>query len=61
VKAIKLSIEFSDKYHEWYLNSYASTHFINNKRYFKNYRQINNQIASIVISDPFSIEGIETI
>jgi hypothetical protein len=38
VKAIKLLIKFSDKYYEWYLNSYASIHFINNKRYFKSYR-----------------------
>jgi hypothetical protein len=58
VKVIELSIEFSDKYHEWYLDSYVSAHFINNKRYFKNYRQINNQTASTVTSDPFSIERI---
>jgi hypothetical protein len=38
VKAIELPIKSSDKYHEWYLDSYASAHFTNNKRYFKNYR-----------------------
>jgi hypothetical protein len=43
------------------MDSYVLTHFTNNKRYFKNYRQINNQIVSIVISDPFSIKGIEII
>jgi hypothetical protein len=35
--------------------------FINNKRYFKSYRQINNYIISTVISDLFLIEGIEII
>jgi hypothetical protein len=38
MKTIELPIKFSNKCHEWYLNSYASTYFINNKRYFKNYR-----------------------
>jgi hypothetical protein len=38
VKAVKLSIEFSDKCHKWYLDLYVSAYFINNKRYFKNYR-----------------------
>jgi hypothetical protein len=38
VKVIKLSIKFSDECHEWYLDLYASAYFINNKRYFKNYR-----------------------
>jgi hypothetical protein len=45
VKIIKLSIKSSDECHEWYLNSYVSAHFINNKRYFKNYRSINNHIT----------------
>jgi hypothetical protein len=42
VKVIELPIESSNKCHEWYLDLYVSTYFINNKRYFKNYRQINN-------------------
>jgi hypothetical protein len=58
VKIIELSIESSNKYHEWYLDSYASAYFINNKRYFKNYRQINNQTVSTVTNDPFSIKRI---
>jgi hypothetical protein len=58
VKIIELPIEFSDKYHEWYVNSYVLAHFTNNKRYFKSYRLINNYIISTVISDLFSIEGI---
>jgi hypothetical protein len=61
VKIIELLIEFSDKCHEWYLDSYVSTHFTNNKRYFKNYRQINNQTISTVTNDSFSIEKIEII
>jgi hypothetical protein len=58
MKIIELLIEFSDECHEWYLDLCVSAHFINNKRYFKNYRQINNQTASTVTNDPFSIEGI---
>jgi hypothetical protein len=58
VEVIKLSIESSDECHEWYLDLYVSAHFINNKRYFKNYRSINNYIISTVISDLFSIEEI---
>jgi hypothetical protein len=56
VEVIKLSIEFSDEYHEWYLDLYVSIYFTNNKRYFKNYRQINNYIASTIISDLFLIK-----
>jgi hypothetical protein len=51
-------MEFSDEYHEWYLNLCVSAHFTNNKRYFKNYRQINNYIVSTVTNDLFSIEEI---
>jgi hypothetical protein len=56
VKIIKLPIKFSDEYHEWYLNLYASTYFTNNKRYFKNYRPINNYTVSTVTNNLFSIE-----
>jgi hypothetical protein len=42
MKTIELPIEFFNECHEWYLDSCASAHFTNNKRYFKNYRQINN-------------------
>jgi hypothetical protein len=58
VKIIELPIESSNKCHEWYLNSYALAHFTNNKRYFKNYRQINNQTASTVTNNSFLIKGI---
>jgi hypothetical protein len=61
IKTIELPIESSDECHEWYLDSCALTHFTNNKRYFKNYRQINNQTASTVTNDPFSIKRIKTI
>jgi hypothetical protein len=61
MKVIELSIKFSDKRHEWYLDSYASIYFTNNQRYFKNYRLINNYIISIVISDLFLIKGIRII
>jgi hypothetical protein len=61
VEVIKLSIEFSDEYHEWYLDLYVSIYFTNNKRYFKNYRQINNYTASTIISDIFSIKEIRII
>jgi hypothetical protein len=53
VKVIELSIKSSDECHEWYLNLYVLTHFINNKLYFKSYRLINNFTASIVTSDLF--------
>jgi hypothetical protein len=58
IEVIKLSIEFSDECHEWYLDLCVSVYFTNNKRYFKNYRSINNYIISPVTSDLFSIEGI---
>jgi hypothetical protein len=58
---MELSIKSSDKYHEWYLDLYVLIYFTNNKRYFKNYRQINNQTVSIIINNPFLIEGIGTI
>jgi hypothetical protein len=61
VKVTELPIEFSNKYHKWYLDSYASAYFINNKRYFKSYRQINNYTVLTITSDSFSIEGIEII
>jgi hypothetical protein len=38
VKTMKLLIEFSNECYELYLDLYVLTHFINNKRYFKNYR-----------------------
>jgi hypothetical protein len=38
VEVIKLSIEFSDECHEWYLDSCVLAYFIDNKRYFKSYR-----------------------
>jgi hypothetical protein len=61
VKAIKLLMEFSNKCHEWYLNLYVLAYFINNKRYFKSYRQINNYTILTVTSDLFLIKGIGTI
>jgi hypothetical protein len=61
IEVIKLSIEFFNECHEWYLDLYVSTHFINNKRYFKSYRQINNYTILTVTSDLFLIEGIEII
>jgi hypothetical protein len=61
IEIIKLLIEFSDKCNEWYLNLYVLAHLINNKRYFKNYRQINNYTASSVTSNLFLIEEIEII
>jgi hypothetical protein len=61
IKIIKLLIESSDKYHKWYLNLYALTHFTNNKRYFKSYRQINNYIISTITNDLFLIKEIEII
>jgi hypothetical protein len=61
VKMIELRIESSDECHEWYLNLCVSAHFTNNKRYFKNYRPINNYTASTVTSDLFSVERIEII
>jgi hypothetical protein len=56
VEAIELSIESSDECHEWYLDLCASVYFINNKRYFKSYRLINNYTVSTVNNDFFSIE-----
>jgi hypothetical protein len=38
VKIMELSIKFSDKCYEWYLDLCVSAYFINNKWYFKNYR-----------------------
>jgi hypothetical protein len=61
VEVIELLIEFSDECHEWYLNLCVSTHYISNKRYFNNYRQINNYIISTVTNNLFSIERIEII
>jgi hypothetical protein len=61
VEAIEPPIESSDECHEWYLDSCASAHFTNNKRYFKTFRPINHHTASTVTSDLFSIEGIGTI
>jgi hypothetical protein len=61
IQTIKLLIKSSNKYHEWYLNLYALTYFINNKRYFKNYRQINKYTISTVTNDSFSIKEIEII
>jgi hypothetical protein len=61
IEVIELLIKSSDKYHEWYLNLCALAHFINNKRYFKNYRQINNHTTSTVTNNLFSIKGIEII
>jgi hypothetical protein len=58
MKVIELLIKSSNECHEWYLDLYVLAYFTNNKRYFKNYRQINNQITSIITSDPFLIEGI---
>ena len=58
MEATELSIESSNKYYKWYLDLYSSAHFINNKRYFKSYRQINNYIISTVISDSLSIKEI---
>jgi hypothetical protein len=61
MKVIKLSIEFFDKCHEWYLDLYVLIYFINNKRYFKSYRQINNYTVLTITSDLFLVEGIEII
>jgi hypothetical protein len=61
VKIMELLIEFSDECHEWYLDLFVLVYFINNTRYFKNYRQINNQPTSTVINDPFSINRIKII
>jgi hypothetical protein len=58
MKVIELWIKFSNECHEWYLNLYISAYFINNKRYFKNYRPINNYTVSTVINNLFLIEGI---
>jgi hypothetical protein len=46
METIELSIESSNECHEWYLDLYVSVYFINNKRYFKSYRPINNYIIS---------------
>jgi hypothetical protein len=56
IEVIELLIEFSDKCHEWYLDSYVLAYFINNKRCFKNYRLINNYIILTVISYLLSIK-----
>jgi hypothetical protein len=43
------------------MRRHLKVNYTNNKRYFKNYRQINNYTVSTVTSDFFLIEGIEII